>query len=119
MVRSLVVNIASCLFCLLAIGAGLVWVSGFETAGADPSQSHGDWPKETPLSLDRTHLTLLMFAHPRCPCTRASLEELKAVLAIARGKVTAEVLFLSPSRKPSLWTLADRWHEATAIPGLR
>src|SRR5205814_2100324 len=118
MVRALILNIAGCVISLVAIGTALVFVSGFETFGGSPSQPGTDWPKDASIALDRTRPTLLMFAHPRCPCTRASLEELKTVLSSCRGKVVANVFFLSPSRTPSVWTLTESWREATTIPGL-
>ncbi len=118
MVRALILNIASCLVWLVAIGAALVFVSGFETFGGSQTQPSTDWPKDASIALDRSRPTLLMFAHPRCPCTRASLEELKSVLASCEGKVAAHVYFLSPSRTPSAWTLTQSWHEASRIPGL-
>jgi hypothetical protein len=118
MVRALIFNIAGCVIWLVAIGTGLVFVSGFETFGGSQTQSSSDWPKDTTIALDRTRPTLLMFAHPHCPCTRASLEELKSVLGNAQGKVAAQIFFLSPAKTPGAWTLTDSWHDATRIPGL-
>lgn len=34
------------------------------------------WPADSDLDLDPTRANLLVFAHPRCPCTRATLENL-------------------------------------------
>jgi len=118
MLRSFILNVLACAVCLVVVGTGLVVVSGFETSGEEDLRQCTDWPREAPLSLDRSRTTLLMFAHPRCPCTRASLEELKTVLARFPAKVSAQILFLSPSRKPGAWTLTDSWREATKIPGL-
>lgn len=118
MLRSFILNVIACAVCLVLVGTGLVVVSGFETSDEADLRQCTDWPREAPLSLDRSRTTLLMFAHPRCPCTRASLEELKAVLARFPAKVSAQIYFLSPSRKPGEWTLTDSWREATKIPGL-
>src|SRR5713101_1730239 len=41
---------------------------------------HANWPATCRLSLDCNRPTLLMFAHPRCPCTRASLGELELLM---------------------------------------
>lgn len=104
---------------LVAIGTGLVLLSGFETFGGSQTQPSTDWPNDATIALDRTRPTLVMFAHPHCPCTRASLEELKSVLSSAQDKVAAHILFLSPARTPGAWTLTESWHQAGKIPGLR
>ena len=118
MVRAVIFNIAGCLISLVAVGTGLVFLSGFETFGGSQTRSSTDWPSEAIIPLDRSRPTLLMFAHPHCPCTRASLEELKSILGNAQGKVAAHILFLSPAKTPGAWTLTESWHQASRIPGL-
>jgi hypothetical protein len=39
----------------------------------------------------------MMFAHPQCECSRASLGELAIIMAQGRGQVNASVFFLSPA----------------------
>ena len=59
-----------------------------------------------------------MFAHPRCPCTRASIEELNRLLAQSSGRIAAHVLFFKPSSYPADWTHSELWRTAAAIPGV-
>jgi hypothetical protein len=59
-----------------------------------------------------------MFAHPRCPCTRASLGELNRLLAQSNGRISAHVLFFRPSGYPSDWAHTELWRTAAAIPGV-
>ncbi len=37
------------------------------------------WPHGTSLGLDRSRPTVVLFVHPRCPCTRATIENLRSV----------------------------------------
>jgi hypothetical protein len=75
------------------------------------------WPASTivrPTNRD----TLVMLAHPRCPCTRASIEELARVMARVQGKISAYVLFIKPSQTGTDWDDTELWRTAAAIPGV-
>src|SRR3712207_4573180 len=59
-----------------------------------------------------------MLAHPHCPCTRASINELARLMTQARGRVTAYVLFVKPEGFSDSWVQSDLWASAAAIPGV-
>jgi len=59
-----------------------------------------------------------MLAHPKCPCTRASLAELAALMSDTRAEMTAWVLFVRPHDVPRGWEESDTWRSAAAIPGV-
>jgi hypothetical protein len=61
---------------------------------------------------------VLVFAHPQCPCSRATIDELAIVMARARGKATAVVFFIAPGSQPLEWVHSDLWRDAQAIPGV-
>lgn len=63
--------------------------------------------------------TIALFAHPRCPCTRASLRELARVMARVRGRAEAWVLFYTPDSAGPEWTTGGLWDIARGIPGVR
>jgi hypothetical protein len=62
---------------------------------------------------------LLMFAHPRCPCTKASISELARIMVNASDKVDATVYFFQPRTSQEHWTTGELWESAAAIPGVR
>lgn len=76
------------------------------------------WPQGNRISLASDHPTLIMAAHPQCPCTRASIAELNSLMASCRGKITAYVLFFKPKGSAANWEKSDLWHSAAAIPGV-
>ena len=119
MVRAFVLNITLCALCLTVVGAGLVGVSCFQDTGRVSSLQTGQWPAESPVVLAQDRDTLLMFAHPHCPCTKASLEELDRVMNKCHRRVAVHVFFLSPSSCPNRWTMTDLWRSASAIPGVK
>jgi hypothetical protein len=59
-----------------------------------------------------------MFAHPKCPCTRASIEELSTLMARSQGLVDARVVFFKPEDADENWAITDSWKRASAIPGV-
>jgi hypothetical protein len=60
--------------------------------------------------------TLVMFAHPHCPCTRASMGELAQIVAQLQGKVSVHVLFVTPKGAGDSWEQTDLRRSAAAIP---
>ncbi|MBX3441765.1 MAG: hypothetical protein KF774_05105 [Planctomyces sp.] len=80
-----------------------------DSAPADwPSTSEQDRPDE---------LALLMFAHPRCGCTRASLRELERLLATTEI-ADVRILFFVPDGAKDDWQNSVLWSEADRIrPG--
>jgi hypothetical protein len=76
------------------------------------------WPEESQIPVDANLPTLIMFAHPRCPCTRASMGELEVLLAQFPGKLSAHVVFLKSADTVADWEKADLWRTASSIPGV-
>lgn len=89
-----------------------------QTAGAigtPPSQ----WPETSGSGLDSARCRLVMFLHPRCPCSRATLGELEQLVAHCQGMFTAQVWFIQPEGMAEDWVKTDLWRTAAAIPGVQ
>ena len=65
-----------------------------------------------------TGYTLVMAAHPRCPCTRASLAELAVLMTHLPGRLTATVWFYTPANEAADWAHTGLWKTASALPGV-
>src|SRR5690349_14866162 len=76
----------------LLLGGRTLWLYSVTPGKAAPAPAQ--WPKEAPISRQAGRATLVMLAHPHCPCTRASLAELEKLVAHADADVW--VLFLRP-----------------------
>jgi hypothetical protein len=59
-----------------------------------------------------------MFVHPECSCTRASLDELRWIMARSEGKAHAFVLVLAEAALPRKAQETELWKTAAAIPGV-
>jgi hypothetical protein len=68
------------------------------------------------MARDTTRPTLVMLAHPRCFCTRASLAELGELMARARQRPKAYVVFIKPGGVGKDWENTDLWQIASRIP---
>lgn len=76
------------------------------------------WPVDTLLERAADNPTLVMLAHPHCPCTRASIGELARLMTQARGRVKAYVLFVKPPNFSEGWEQTDLLTSTAAIPGV-
>jgi len=76
------------------------------------------WPAESRVPLTPGRATLVVLAHPKCPCTRATVEELSRIMAHCRGRLHVYVLFASPKGSPEDWNKTDLWNSAANIPGV-
>ena len=100
-----------------AVAFGLRTLLTYENTPGAAGTVKRTWPTTSTIPRSRDGATLVMLAHPRCPCTGASMSELAEVLAHARGKVTAYVLFLKPSAARD-WEETNLQRTAAAIPGV-
>lgn len=76
------------------------------------------WPAGSVMDHDRHRPTLLMFAHPRCGCTRASIGELAVLMASSQGLVSAHVFLYRPRSGAPDWAHGEIFDSAAAIPGV-
>lgn len=61
---------------------------------------------------------LLMFVHPRCSCSKASLRELERLMARCSQDVQATVYFICPAGENDAWAQGTLWSHAAQIPGV-
>ena len=113
------VFLASTILWLFAIGIGLSILWGYENTpgvGAEPPLR---WPAASRIQPAPGRATLVMLAHPHCPCTRATIGELALIMAHTQDRLTAYVLFLKPTGFSDDWEKTDLWQSAARIPGVK
>ena len=77
------------------------------------------WPDTSKARLDPNRPNLVMFLHPRCPCSRATLGELEKLVAHCQGLFNSQVWFIQPEGMTDEWVKTGMWHSAAAIPGVQ
>ncbi len=101
---------------IVAIGCGVVYAWVYESTSAAVAAAADRWPAGSTCTLSPEGATLVMFVHPHCPCSRATLAELAVLMTHCRGRLHAEVMFLQPPSFSDEWTHSDLWESASRIP---
>lgn len=104
---------------LVAVGAGMKLLLDFQVKPGVAANPPPLWPASARIPRAPGQHLLLVIAHPRCPCTRATLGELARIMARADRGLQAYVLFVVPPGRDARWAKADLWHGASQIPGVR
>jgi hypothetical protein len=100
-----------------------VWTTWYEftAQSIDNAALERHWPVNTSFELAEDRPTLLLFMHPRCPCTRASVRELERTLTGA-GLSEAQqpkciVVASLPPNASAKWRETDTVRRASGLPG--
>jgi len=103
---------------VMAVGSGMTMLWAYAEAPGAAASAPAVWPRESRIRPSAERATLIMLAHPYCPCTRASIEELDRLMARAGDRLTTDVLFVTPPDASGGWEATDLWRSAAAIPGV-
>ena len=109
--------------------AGIVWLAvlltGFailereEFTPVKEARTAASFPQNSAIRLASNEPTLVLFVHPYCPCSRASLHELDGLLAETQNKLSVTLVFTIPNGIEPGWEQGDLWKSAEAMPGVR
>jgi hypothetical protein len=92
-------------------------VTSYKSTPGAAAEPPAEWPAASDIERDADRPTLLMFAHPRCPCTRASIDELGKLIDAAPNTFSAHVLFMKPAGADGAWQNTDTVARARALEG--
>src|SRR5690349_6769442 len=115
MKRLRIISLATTAWVALVAG-GLGYLAQYASKAGPASHAPANWPSQAPVPLASGKATLVLFLHPHCPCSRASLREVEKTLAHSGDRLEATVFFLSPSEKSKEWVHSSLWEEASRIP---
>ena len=103
---------------LVAVVGVMVLLLNYSASPGPTGAIPHHWPAGSRISFDTSRPNLVMFAHPRCPCTRATLGELEILMARCQGRLDAQVWFITPPGADESWTDTALWRKASSIPGV-
>jgi hypothetical protein len=112
------IRAVACLCWFIIIVLGFAVMMNYQSTQGAVGQTPRQWPAQARVKLDSQRDTLVMFVHPQCACTEASLDELNRALARCSVNVAAQIWFFQPVEPPTSWTQSTLRHNAAAIPGL-
>jgi hypothetical protein len=90
----------------------------YQTTAGVPGEPPARWPGASAIARDRERATMLLVAHPHCPCTRASIAELARLVSRLGDRVSAHVLVQRPGDFAPGWERTEVWAAAERIPGV-
>lgn len=101
------------------VAVGFTVLMGYQNAPGRPGEAPAHWPSVATLRPAEAQGTLVVFAHPRCACTRATLGELDRILRYVGDQVRTYVVFVQPDGYKAPWVEASvLWRQANKLPGV-
>lgn len=103
----------------LGVTAALVLLTHYKATPGEQAAAPEAWPQQTALVREGSRAELLLFAHPRCACTRATVTELAKLLPKLDGRARVRVLFAEPEGTAPGFSAGELFERAKAIPGVQ
>jgi hypothetical protein len=101
---------------IVALGQRAMLNYDFEPATS--ATAPAKWPANSKIPRSAGLPSIVVMAHPRCPCTRATIEELALLMTRLHGQTNAAVVFVRPPGVSEGWVKTDLWRSAVRIPGV-
>jgi hypothetical protein len=82
------------------------------------------WPKDTRLARNKSGDSLLVFVHPHCPCTQATIVELERLLSSFQStgrldRLELWVVAAIPRRAPKEWSFTSLIERSLRLPNAK
>ncbi len=105
---------------LCAIGYGMNILMTHERTPSTPAVSRLSSGEVLLPFLCEKPFGLVMFAHPQCVCTKASLSELQWLVSkCSPDSVQVTVFFVKPEGASDEWIKSDTWQKASELPNVQ
>jgi hypothetical protein len=101
-----------------ALAVGFTMLARYKNGTGAQGAVPGRWPDVTRIARGEK-LSLVLFAHPYCPCTRATLSQLREILSSAGDEIRTTVVFLQPDGDSQAVRTSGLWASAASIPGVQ
>lgn len=111
----LLFSIAWCLLLSISFWRLNVYSS---TPGAAASASQS-WPTQSKLYRNPLTPTFVLFLHPHCPCSKATLGELDRLAVSLKNHATTHIVFFKPKGQSDDWVMeSPLWKKALNTPAV-
>ena len=112
--RSLAPALITVWACAVVFGSITLWDYGARPGA--PGHPPERWPAD--LARDPRRHTVVLFGHPRCPCTLASAEELLRLQALCGDRIEVLAYLIRPLGCEPGWERSRLWETLEAAPGV-
>ncbi|GAA4426521.1 hypothetical protein GCM10023155_14820 [Bremerella cremea] len=100
--------------CLIAVG--FIALLFYHNTPGTRSDSNPVWQVNRLIELDPSRANLLVFIHPQCPCSTATMGELARIQAACGSNVLTHLILYQPDNEK--WSTASMMAQAIEIPNL-
>ncbi|WP_408890332.1 RedB protein [Myxococcus faecalis] len=97
-------------------GTGLLW--RYANAAGERSLPPARLPESLGLARGPGDWALLVFLHPQCACSRATLTELGKLVHFAGARLVTRVYIWAPREAPEGFVQSELWGRSRALPGV-
>ena len=104
---------------LAGIGGGLAVLANYASRAPTSAHAPSAWPAASALAREEGAAAAVLFIHPKCPCSSATLNELNRLLARAGTGHAITIAFYAPTSEDPEWGRTSLRRQAEAIPGVR
>jgi hypothetical protein len=103
---------------LAVVGLGLHRIWAYSTEPGAEASAPGHWPADSTIDRSAVRPTLVMFLHPLCTCSRASLAELDAIMRAAGDRLETVVVVHRPDDVDDEWDRSGIWNAVRRLRGV-
>ncbi|MBI4717715.1 MAG: hypothetical protein HY763_07930 [Planctomycetes bacterium] len=100
------------------VACGFAWLVGYSATAGTGDHTGTAWPADSQLARQAGRPALLVFLHPSCPCSRATVEELSRLLTQVGREVAATVVMVRPDGFEPGDEHTAVWHSVARLPGV-
>ena len=97
------------------VGAGTLALLLYQASPGAAGIAVTSWPAQSSLPRVAGRPSLVMFLHPKCSCSRASISELQRLMTRLHGRVQPVVVMIQPDGFSEEWVHSDLWQSARRI----
>jgi hypothetical protein len=102
-----------------AAGTGMALLVSYSRTPGTAGTALERWPAHVDLPRATGASSLVVFLHPECPCSRATVAELARLLSKSQRPLEVTACFLRLSRRKSDPAESSLWRAARQIPGVK
>ncbi len=106
-------SLATAVFIWLAsVSYGLGFLYNYSLKPANMQQVLKNWPEESKIKFAKNQANLVLFLHPHCQCSEASLAELQKIQAQFHKKFKTHLVFILPEGTEQDWIHTKLWKKS-------
>lgn len=98
-----------------AVGLGLAGLASYAATPGARAGAPAAWPVESAIAREPGKATLVLFLHPRCPCSTATIGELQRALACSAEPARVCVVFSRPAGTDPEWSATALRERAASL----